>query len=65
MGISIGDTVNVKNVFCWEGKSTYWKGEVMVIENGGRDITVQDKGVNFARINTDDLIFKDGEYWEK
>jgi len=61
MGISIGDIVNVKNVFCWEGKPTYWKGEVTVIENGGRDIT----DVNFAKIHTVDLIFKYDEYWEK
>lgn len=65
MGISIGDIVNVKNVFCWEEKPTYWKGEVTIIENGGTKITVQDIGINFAEIDTDDLIFKNGEYWEK
>lgn len=37
MGISISDVVNVKNIFCWEGETTYWKGEVTIIENGGRD----------------------------
>lgn len=65
MGIGIGDVVNVKNLSCWEGELPYWKGKVIVIENGGRKITVQDRGINFAEIDIDDLISKDGQYWEK
>lgn len=64
MSINIGDIVNVRNMTNWDGKM-YWKGKVTEIGNGGREITVQNKGVNFAVIYIDDLIFKDEEYWEK
>lgn len=60
----IGDIINVKDQSGEEALS-YWKGKVIEIRDSGRIITVQDKGINFAEIDVDDLMFKDGEYWEK
>lgn len=56
----IGDIVNVRDLV----NGDYWKGEVTEIHNS-REITVQDKGVNFAELDAENLIFKDDEYWEK
>lgn len=56
----IGDIVNVKDL----ETSDYWKGKVTEIHKS-REITIQDKGINFAIIDIDDLEFKNDEYWEK
>ncbi len=62
----IGDIVNIKNLSEWDDDGQpFWMGKVTEIREGGRIITVQDKGINFAEINVDDLLFKDNEYWEK
>ena len=61
MKIEIGDIVNVKDLV----DGGHWKGKVTDIHNNGREITVQDKGINFAEINVEDLKFIDGEYWER
>ncbi len=56
----IDDIVNVRNLVSGE----YWKGKVTEIHNN-REIIVQDKGINFAELDINDLIFRDNEYWEK
>lgn len=61
----IDNIVHVANKSGFDGESNFWIGKVTEISNGGREITVQDKGINFAVLDVDDLIFKDGEYWEK
>lgn len=55
----IGDIVNVRDLV----SGGYWKGKVTEIHND--EIIVQDKGINFAELDIDDLIFKNNEYWEK
>ena len=61
----IGDIVNVKNESGWEDSEPFWRGKVTGIHNNGREITIQDKGINFAVIDIDKLKFKHGEYWEE
>lgn len=60
MNMRIGDIVNVKDLV----SGGYWKGKVTEIHNG-RQITVQDKGINFTELDIDDLIFEDNEYWKR
>lgn len=55
----IDDIVNVRDLV----SGGYWKGKVTEIHH--REVTVQDKGINFAELDIDDLIFRDSEYWEK
>ena len=59
--MKIGDIVNVKDLV----EGGYWKGKVTEIHDNGREIVVQDKGINFAELGVDDLKFTDGEYWEE
>lgn len=56
----IGDMVNVRDIV----NGGYWKGKVTEIHNSIK-IIVQDKSINFAELDIDDLIFRDNEYWEK
>lgn len=55
----IGDIVNVRDIV----SRGYWKGKVTEIYDN--KIIVQDKGINFAELDIDNLIFKNNEYWEK
>ena len=61
MKIGIGDIVHIKNLT----EGGYWKGEVTEIHKNGHEITVQDKGINFAILNVENLQFKENEYWEQ
>jgi hypothetical protein len=67
MKIRIGDIVNVMTPF-HEG-DLFYKGEfakckVIEITNNGRDIISKGDGISLSIIDVDDLIFKNGEYWE-
>lgn len=63
--MNIGTTVHVKNQARLEDyEPLFWTGKVIEIHNR-TEITVQDKGNNYTVLNIDNLIFKDGEYWEK
>lgn len=42
----------------------YWKGRVTKIHNI-REITIRDGELHGIVLDIDDLLFKDGEYWEK
>lgn len=59
MNMRIGDIVNVRDIV----SGGYWKGKITDIHDG--EIIVQDKGINFAELDIDNLIFKNNEYWEK
>jgi len=58
----IGDIINVKDIV----DGGHWKGKVTEIHKT-KLITVQDKGINFAVVNLDELSFDSNknEYWEK
>ena len=56
----IGDIVNVRDLV----NGGYWKGKITEIHNSS-EVTIQDKSINFAELDIDDLIFRDNEYWEK
>jgi len=55
----VGDIVYVRNMI----NGGYWQGKITEIKSN--EITVQDKGINFAIFKENDLILKGKEYWEK
>ena len=57
--MKIGDIVYVKDMV----DRGFWKGTITEIN--GNEITVQDKGINFAILKEKDIIIKGTEYWEK
>jgi len=57
--MKIGDIIYVRNMV----GVGYWKGTITEIN--GNEITVQDRGINFAIFKENDLILKGTEYWEK